>query len=403
MIFYADNFKRIRKQKNLSMEIVAQKAGIVRKTLSFWENKKRIPSETKIRTLANVLNISVNDISDIEPEHPVSENMLSNVVESWLSLADLSEQDCSRQEKELIHQILNQQAKIRQASVIIKAFISSMQLIFYIKDTNLKYITASSAFLKNLSLNSGYRVLGKTDRDFFPINEARQNHDQDYNVLLSGKSIIKQEDYIIGSRKKKWGLINKTPIFDIDGKITGVMGSFVDITDRKREEKRRYELDRIKTLLEYSLNSISDAYTIYSVRNHKYIFVNNAKSKIFGYPLNNFYNDPFFRVNNCIHPEFIDIEKKYNVTHSWPSFREYKCITPDGKTKWIEATVTKKDFNGESFMVSIERDITQQKKRKEKSASTETIKIALKMKNEGIASEIIARCTGLSSQSILSL
>ena len=66
MKFYADNFRRIRKQKKLSMEIVAQKAGIVRKTLSFWENKKRIPSETKIRTLANVLNISVSDISDIK-------------------------------------------------------------------------------------------------------------------------------------------------------------------------------------------------------------------------------------------------------------------------------------------------------------------------------------------------
>ena len=82
----------------------------------------------------------------------------------------MSEHDCSRQEKELVNQILNQQTKIKQASVIIKAFISSIHSIFYIKDTNLKYITASYAFLKNLSLNSGYRVLGKTDKDLFPIN-----------------------------------------------------------------------------------------------------------------------------------------------------------------------------------------------------------------------------------------
>ena len=113
--------------------------------------------------------------------------------------------------------------------------------------------------------------------------------------------------------------------------------------------------------------------------------------------MENFYNDPFFRVNNCIHTEFIDIEKEYNVSHSWPSFREYKSIMPDGEVKWIEATVTKKDFNGEDFMVSIERDITQHKKRKEKTLSPEATTIALRMKNEGIAPEIIARCMGLSS------
>ena len=67
--------------------------------------------------------------------------------------------------------------------------------------------------------------------------EAKENHDQDYNILLTGKSIIKQENYIPGSRKKKWGLINKTPIFDITGKITGIMSSFIDITDRKLAEK----------------------------------------------------------------------------------------------------------------------------------------------------------------------
>ena len=120
MKFYAERFRMIRKQKCLTMERVAQRAGIVRRTLSIWENKKRIPSEAKIRTLANVLNISVDEISDLKPEYPMSDNMFSDTVESWHSLANLSEESSVRQENDLVDRILQQQ-KANQAGLCNKS------------------------------------------------------------------------------------------------------------------------------------------------------------------------------------------------------------------------------------------------------------------------------------------
>ena len=111
MKFYADQFRRIRKEKHLSMENVALRMGIVRRTLSIWENKKRIPSEAKIRMLANVLNISVEIISDLKPEHPMSDDMFSDTAESWYTLANLTEEKSVKQENELVDKILFQDRK----------------------------------------------------------------------------------------------------------------------------------------------------------------------------------------------------------------------------------------------------------------------------------------------------
>ncbi|HBM15770.1 MAG TPA: hypothetical protein DD381_05420 [Lentisphaeria bacterium] len=62
----------------------------------------------------------------------------------------------------------------------------------------------------------------------------------DKEVLTTGKSILDKEDYIPGNRKTKWGIMSKIPILDLDGKIEGLLGFFVDITDRKKAEEELY-------------------------------------------------------------------------------------------------------------------------------------------------------------------
>ena len=65
------------------------------------------------------------------------------------------------------------------------------------------------------------------------------------------------------------------------------LGIMTDVTENVK-------LNTVNVLLEDSLNSIDNAFTIYSLTNFKYIFVNEAKSKMFGYPLEKFFEDFFF-------------------------------------------------------------------------------------------------------------
>ena len=73
------------------------------------------------------------------------------------------------------------------------------------------------------------------DADFFSEIEAKQNTEEDKQVILSGKA-LHREGFIPGSRKKKWGMISKIPFFDSSKKVAGVMGYFIDITVRRKNE-----------------------------------------------------------------------------------------------------------------------------------------------------------------------
>ena len=241
--FYSDIFRKIRKSKRLSMEMVARDAGIARRTLSSWENNQNVPSKMKIKILANVLNVSINEISDIEPDHPTSQGEFSQVIKSWIALANSSTKERINRGNELIEKIRQQQNEVSQASIVIDAILSSIDSLFYVKDTKSKYITANLSFLKNLSLVENYSVLGKIDSDFFSEKEAKENYIEDCLVLQTGTPIKKREGYIYGSRKKKWGLISKYPIFDSSGRIAGIVCSIVDITERKKANQIRDLLD----------------------------------------------------------------------------------------------------------------------------------------------------------------
>jgi PAS domain S-box-containing protein len=238
MEFHTEKLKAVRKRKKVTAEELAGKLGISRVTLGAWENGKRVPSEAKIRMLAKVLEIPVDEISDLTPDKAVSDVNLAPFASSIGSvLSGDKEKNFSRQTN-LIVGIMGMLKELSDAKLIIGAMISSLPSIFYIKGTDGKYIAASEAFLKNLSLNKNYDVIGKTDFDFFPENEAKINGEMDRKAMADGKSILNVEGYIPGNRKARWGIMSKIPILDAEGRIEGLVGCFVDITEhRKAEEK----------------------------------------------------------------------------------------------------------------------------------------------------------------------
>jgi PAS domain S-box-containing protein len=249
MIFKRDKFKQIRTQKRWAISTLAEKSGISRSSISRWETGKLQPSEKMIRKMAHFLQVSVNEISNLVDEKPKSQYPISGVVKSYLSFTEDHSDFYDKSIDKLYATVNDLNKKIKETAIITKALLSSMDICFYIKDIDSKYVIANKKLLKTLSLPSDFNILGKTDRDIFSFKEAKNNYDEDIDVLRKGRSVLKHETYIPGTRKKKWGMVSKLPVLDIDGGTSGVIGTFVDITDRKKEERRR-------KILEESINNI---------------------------------------------------------------------------------------------------------------------------------------------------
>lgn len=236
MNFFYLKEREIRKLKKIRIDAVAAQLGISRATVWLWESGKGKPNEKMTRLLAKALNISVELISDLKVEAITDENIDMSSVSSLLySFGNTNIIDRRARQMSDIENIKRQFDELNQMTALTATFVNVINLIFYVKDIFLKYVIVNNAFMENLSLNKNYKALGKTDTDFFPKEEARRNIDADKKVISTGLA-ENTEGYIPGSRKKKWGMISRTPIFDLHGKVTGVLVYITDTTERRELE-----------------------------------------------------------------------------------------------------------------------------------------------------------------------
>lgn len=236
-MLHTEKLKSIRKRKKISSKELAHIMGITRTTLSSWENGKIIPSEVKIRAIAKALEIAVNEISDLKVEKNFSETSLAPLASDIESLLLENDNNNQKDAQFLCSNIMTMSKKITEARLIIEAIFSSLPINFYIKGTDLSYISANEAFIQSLNLSKYYDIKGKKDIDLFPHNDAKINSEMDKNVINSGKSILNIEGHIPGSRNRKWCLISKIPIIDDKGSAEGLISYFIDITAKKKAEE----------------------------------------------------------------------------------------------------------------------------------------------------------------------
>lgn len=60
------NIYELRKNKKLSQEDIAEKINVTRQTISNWENGQTIPDLYQAKALAEVLNVSIDDLFEIK-------------------------------------------------------------------------------------------------------------------------------------------------------------------------------------------------------------------------------------------------------------------------------------------------------------------------------------------------
>jgi PAS domain-containing protein len=339
------NFEKIeiyRKRKGLSVTGICNVIDINRSTFWAWKKKLYAPSEKNIRKLAKALNVSVTEISDLEETVSISPKNLSDSINSWYMLGKMGNEQQKYEFSFLSKEISKLEEKLTQATTIINALLKSLQTIFYVKDKNLKYITANNSFLKNLNFGSDYNVLGKSDKDFFNVKEAYLNQEQDESVINTGIPIVKAENFIPGTRKKKWGIISKFPIFDSEKRIAGLVGTIVDITDRKLSEETRKVLNiLLETGPGFNVSVWKNGKTLFDIADENMLefYSEEMKAKR---------NEQLDYLKNGIrHPDDvermkIEIKNKKieDSTYKKPfvmTNKEYRFISSKYGTRWVKA------------------------------------------------------------------
>ncbi|MCK5684389.1 PAS domain-containing protein, partial [bacterium] len=144
--------------------------------------------------------------------------------------------------------------------------------------------------------------------------------------------INKEETLTDNAGNTMWIETHRHPIKNEEGEVIGIVGTMVDITERKEIEKvLQASEEKFKTMAEFG-----NDWEYWIDTNSKFIYVSPAVKRITGYSPQEFYDDTDI-LQKIIHPEdiFTFSEHQHNSIDDKIDAIDFRIITKKGETRWI--------------------------------------------------------------------
>ena len=140
----------------------------------------------------------------------------------------------------LLEQTVTQRTReLTRTQSMLQSVLNTIPVRVFWKDKNSLYLGGNSLFLKDTKLDSIEQVIGKSDSEMPWRHKSVSFQKQDIEVMQTGIPVINQESALT---TQGGGLVwlesNNVPLLDEDGQCIGVLGTYHDITERKRDEDK---------------------------------------------------------------------------------------------------------------------------------------------------------------------
>ncbi len=142
---------------------------------------------------------------------------------------------------------------LEQERYLMLALMDNVPDHIYFKDRESRFVRNNLAHAASFGLTDPAGLVGKSDFDFFHEDVARQQYNDEQEIIRTGLSLTKEERTIRSDGSVNWYLSTKMPLRDKLGKIVGTFGISHDITKRKETEQ---ELRKLSMAVEQSPVSI---------------------------------------------------------------------------------------------------------------------------------------------------
>jgi signal transduction histidine kinase/CheY-like chemotaxis protein len=128
---------------------------------------------------------------------------------------------------------------LRASQQIIEGIINAIPVRVFWKDKNLVYLGCNAAFARDAGFADPKDLIGKDDYQMGWRAQADLYRDDDRQVIESGYAKLLVEEPQTNPQGNTLTLLtSKIPLRDSEGGISGLLGSYLDITDRKLAEEK---------------------------------------------------------------------------------------------------------------------------------------------------------------------
>ncbi len=243
------------------------------------------------------------------------------------------------------------------------------QRVFW-KDRSSIYLGCNRAFATDAGLEAPAAIIGKSDFDLAWAGTAELYRADDHLVMEQGSPKLNfHERQSRPDGSLLWLQTNKLPLRNREGKVTGVIGTYEDITERKQVEK---EL----RLAQFSLEHASDAIQWVDSQ-ARFVYVNEAACRFSGRSREELLSLSIPDINPLFPKEvwgafWEELKTRGSMTFDTPQ------KTKQGRVFPVEVTANYLEFDGKEYGFAFLRDISERKQAEEEvRESNELVRLVL--------------------------
>lgn len=245
----------------------------------------------------------------------------------------------------------------------LQELIDSIPHPIFFKNTSGSYLGCNKAFEEILGIKK-HEIVGKTSLDISPRGVADVHHASDAHLLRSGGVQVYESSVQAVNGTIREVIFSKAVFTRKDGTFGGIVGTILDITERKRMENAlRESEDRFRRTFDQS--PIGAA--IVSLE-YRFLRVNAEWCRVTGYSEQELLA---LRLSDISHPEDLDSDlgmKNRLIAGEIDTFQmDKRYVRKDGRTIWARLSVClMKDGSGKPlYFLPMMEDITERKKLEE--------------------------------------
>ncbi|GAB5606273.1 MASE3 domain-containing protein [Sideroxyarcus sp. TK5] len=137
------------------------------------------------------------------------------------------------------------QDELGRSQRMLQSILDNVPVRIFWKDEAGRYLGVNKRLLEDLGMQDAPQMIGKTDFDFLPEEQAASFHADDIEVMLNGRPKLNIEEPMrLKDGSDAWLLTNKVPLLGQSGEVIGVLGAYSDVTQLRSAELRLQEANR---------------------------------------------------------------------------------------------------------------------------------------------------------------
>jgi len=289
--------------------------------------------------------------------------------------------------RSLRKQVASRTKQLHESERLLAAIIDGIAAPVFYKNAAGVYLGCNEAFSKFLGLPKA-SIIGKKAFDIAPSDLARQYHDADLTLMKEGNVQVYEAEVVDNSGARRHVMFHKSPFRDPAGKIDGIVGAMLDITERKlAEEALRKRDDYIGVILDNLPIGIA---------------VNSVDPVVkFEYM-----NDNFPKFYRTTRESLAELDLFWDAVYKEPAFKEEirkrvldDCASGDpARMRWEDVPIARQGVEtafitaqnipipNKQLMISTVWDVTERKRTERALAeSEERYRTAIEYSNDGVA------------------